>query len=89
MEVGKRTSQKNWSVLFEEKGVSGRYREAISKYWNQTEMAFDKAAEQLDQAWNVYVKQLENTVDSYDIEQIEASIAAAKEIQSFFENIPL
>lgn len=74
---------------FEEKGVSGRYREAISKYWNQTEMAFDKAAEQLDQAWNVYVKQLENTVDSYDIEQIEASIAAAKEIQSFFENIPL
>lgn len=74
---------------FEEKGVSDKYRQAIREYWEQTENAFDQAAEQLDQKWNVYVDQLQNTVDSYDIEQIESSISAAKNIQNFFENIPL
>ena len=74
---------------FEEKGVSDKYRQAIREYWGQTENAFDQAAEQLDQKWNGYVEQLQNTVDSYDIEQIESSISAAKNIQNFFENIPL
>ena len=74
---------------FEEKGVSDKYRQAIREYWEQTENAFDQAAEQLDQKWNGYVEQLQNTVDSYDIEQIESSISAAKNIQNFFENIPL
>lgn len=74
---------------FEEKGVSDKYRQAIREYWEQTENAFDQATEQLDQKWNVYVEQLQNTVDSYDIEQIESSISAAKNIQNFFKNIPL
>lgn len=74
---------------FEEKGVSDKYRQAIREYWGQTENAFDQAAEQLDQKWNGYVEQLQNTVDSYDIEQIESSISAAKNILNFFENIPL
>lgn len=57
--------------------------------WAQTETAFDQAAEQLDQAWTAYVERLQTTVDSYDIEQIETSLTAAKGIQNFFEHIPL
>ena len=53
------------------------------------ETAFDQAAEQLDQAWTAYVERLQTTVDSYDIEQIETSLTAAKGIQNFFEHIPL
>jgi len=45
--------------------------------------------EQLDQAWTAYVERLQTTVDSYDIEQIETSLTAAKGIQNFFEHIPL
>lgn len=36
-----------------------------------------------------YVERLQTTVDSYDIEQIETSLTAAKGIQNFFEHIPL
>lgn len=35
------------------------------------------------------VERLQTTVDSYDIEQIETSLTAAKGIQNFFEHIPL
>ncbi len=84
-----RSVAKKLVSAFEEKGVSDKYRQAIREYWGQTENAFDQAAEQLDQKWNGYVEQLQNTVDSYDIEQIESSISAAKNIQNFFENIPL
>ena len=74
---------------YEEKGVTDQYRKAINEYWAQTETAFDQAAEQLDQAWTTYVERLQTTVDSYDIEQIETSLTAAKGIQNFFEHIPL
>ena len=74
---------------YEEKGVTDQYRKAINEYWAQTETAFDQAAEQLDQAWTAYVERLQTTVDSYDIEQIETSLTAAKGIQNFFEHIPL
>lgn len=85
---------RNQSVLeieyaYEEKGVTDQYRKAINEYWAQTETAFDQAAEQLDQAWTAYVERLQTTVDSYDIEQIETSLTAAKGIQNFFEHIPL
>ena len=74
---------------YEENGVTDQYRTVIKEYWAQTENAFDRAAEKLDQAWTSYVVQLQDTVDNSDIEQDKNSLAAAKGIQNFFKHIPL
>lgn len=84
-----KTVAKKLVSSYEKNGVVDKYRTVINDYWAQTEAAFDQAAEQLDQAWTDYVKRLQGTIDSYDIDQIETSLAAAKEVWNFFERIPL
>lgn len=74
---------------YEENNVVEKYRTEIKAYWDKTENAFDVAAEKLDQEWDNYVSSLHTTVEEYDIEKINESIVALKNVQSFFENIPL
>jgi len=73
----------------EGKDVAAAYRSGISKYWEQTETAFDKAAAKLDEDWNTYVENLRTTVYSYDINEIQSKIAALRFLSDFFDNIPL
>lgn len=80
---------KNIILKFEEKEIAVEYMSGISKYWKQTEIVFDQASAQLDENWNAYVKNLKETVNSYDINEIQNKIIVLKCISDFFDNIPL
>lgn len=76
-------------AALEENNVAAEFRVGISKYWDQTEAAFDQAAAKLDEDWNAYVENLRETINSYDINEIQSKIATLKFLSDFFENIPL
>ncbi len=74
---------------YEENNVMGKYRENIEEYWKNTEKAFNTSAEKLEQDWNTYVETLRNTVNNYDVDEINYNMTTLKNIEVFFENIPL
>ena len=74
---------------FETNKFDDEFRKGIKEYWKQTEDAFNKASEKLDEEWNSYVNNLRDTVNSYDIEEIQRQIAILGNLSSFFDNIPL
>lgn len=74
---------------YEEHNVVEKYRTEINSYWAKTEDAFDKATEKLEEEWDKYVSDLRSTVNDYDVDKINDSIVALKNVESFFENIPL
>lgn len=74
---------------FEDIKVVDQYRDGIAKYWEETETAFNKAAELLDEEWNKYVDTLKTTVNNDEVEEIDNNITMLKKIKSFFKNIPL
>lgn len=77
-------------AVFDENNFSGKFRDGIRQYWNQTEEAFDKAATELDKEWDTYVCNLRDAVNEYDIQEIQHKIASLHYLLSdFFENIPL
>lgn len=74
---------------FDENNFSEKFRDGIRQYWQQTEEAFDKAAAELDNEWDTYVRNLRDTVNDYDIPEIQQRIASLNYLSDFFENIPL
>lgn len=76
-------------AYLEENDANSKFRDGINQYWNQTESAFDQAAAKLDEEWNTYVDTLRQTVNSYDISEIQNKIAVLRFLSDFFENIPL
>lgn len=66
-----------------------KFKDVIDDYWKDTEIAFDASADKLESDWKNYVKDLSDLVNNYDIEEIQHKIELAKELKSFFENIPL
>lgn len=73
----------------EENKIAIKYSEAINEYWNQAKTAFEKAADDLDNTWNEYVSNLEATVSSFDINEIQNRIDTLRKVSDFFDNIPL
>lgn len=76
-------------AAFDENDFSEKFRDGIRRYWKQTEEAFDKAAAELDKEWDTYVRNLRDTVNGYDIQEIQHRIASLNYLSDFFENIPL
>ena len=74
---------------FDENDFSEKFRDRICQYWQQTEEAFDKAAAELDNEWDTYVRNLRDTVNGYDIQEIQHRIASLNYLSDFFKNIPL
>ena len=84
-----KTVAKQIVKTIENENVAEKYRDAISKYWTDSEDAFNQAADKLDQDWNAYVAKLHDTVDEYDVDQIQSKIAELNNLTVFFDNIPL
>ena len=80
---------KKLAKVYEENDLIGKYRDAINEYWVNTDKAFEQATEKLDDEWNNYVSKLRSTVEEYDVDSINENITSLKNIQSFFDNIPL
>lgn len=76
-------------AAIEEKNIAEKYTTGINEYWEQTEKAFTQAAAKLDEDWNAYVKNLRETINSTDINEIKSKINTLKNLSDFFEHIPL
>lgn len=74
---------------YDENGLVEKYRNGIRDYWNNTDDAFVKAAQSLDEEWEKYVDTLRDTVNNYNVEEISNNIVILKNLMVFFENIPL
>ena len=74
-------------AAFDENDFSEKFREGIRKYWEQTENAFDQAAAKLDEDWNDYVNNLRETVNGYDIDELQRKIANLKKTHLIFSRI--
>ena len=72
-----------------ENNVLQEYLNGIEKYWDTTDEAFIKAADELNKKWIEYVNSLEETVKNYNLDELKNNIISIKNIKSFFENIPL
>ncbi|SFF00027.1 dynamin family protein [Trichococcus pasteurii] len=66
-----------------------KFEDIIDDYWKDTEMAFNASADKLESDWKKYLKDLSDIVNNNDIEEIQHKIKLAKDVQSFFDNIPL
>lgn len=80
---------KKFVKSIDEKDVAGMFRKEIENYWDNTEEEFNEAAKSVDEKWEQYVEGLKETVNNYDVEAIKKSIGDLRNIESFFENIPL
>lgn len=76
-------------AAIDENDVVEKFRSAMQDYWKQTTTAFDQAAQELDEEWANYVSNLRNTIESYDVVEIQHNIATLKCLSDFFDNIPL
>jgi len=76
-------------AAFEDNNVTEKFRTGIRDFWNQTELAFDHATKGLDEEWASYVNNLRDTIECYDINEIQHKIAVLKCLSDFFDNIPL
>ena len=74
---------------FDENDFSEKFRDRIRQYWQQTEEAFDKAAAELDNEWDTYVRNLRDTVNGYDIQEIQHRIASLNYLSDFFQEYPV
>ena len=74
---------------FEEQNYISNMNEEIDKYWNETIIGFNLAADSLENEWIKYIKELDKLVNEEDIETIKNKLNMAREIEVFFENIQL
>lgn len=80
---------KKFVKAIEEKEVVESFRKAITEYWNQTTDAFNNAVSVIDDEFNNYVDILRKTVEDYNVESINKKINILRDIEYFFDNIPL
>ncbi|PLT33627.1 dynamin family protein [Bacillus sp. V5-8f] len=61
----------------------------IDKFWNDTQMEFETAADHLEEEWQQKLKELVDEIASYSVEELEANIFKGKKMTDFFESVPL
>ena len=66
-----------------------KFKNVIDDYWEDTEIAFNASADKLDADWKIYVENMSEMINNYDITDLERKILLAKDVKDFFGNIPL
>lgn len=66
-----------------------KFKDVIDGYWKDTEIAFNASADKLESDWKKYIEDISDLVNNFDIEEIQQKIELAKDVKSFFDNIPL
>lgn len=66
-----------------------KYKKAISLFWEDTQKAFEASSDNMEKEWEDYVGNLRGMIENYDVDDIIRRIDVAREIKSFFTNIPL
>lgn len=76
-------------ATIEENKVLDKFIDGIKNYWDETESAFNQAAQKLDEEWDAYVENLREIINEYDIHEIQNKIITLKNLAEFFNSIPL
>lgn len=71
-----------------EEQVLEKIRNNISEYWIDTQIAFDKSADSLDEKWKIYLRDLKKKIKSYDVKKLNDDKADAEKMKNFFQKIP-
>ena len=66
-----------------------KYVNYIDVFWDDTQTAFDKAADNMENEWKEKINNLKGLIDNYDVEDIQDRISKARNLKDFFVNIPL
>lgn len=74
---------------YEKNKVVDKFNEVIENYWNDTKLAFNVAADAMEEKYQEYITDLKEMVKSSNIEQVQEYMKQVEEIKSFFKNIPL
>ena len=87
--LGEKSISKKLVEAFDDKNIAENFREEIRGFWERTLSAFQQAASGLDDEWALYVRNLREAVEGYNITEIQYKMASLKVLSSFFDNIPL
>jgi len=74
---------------YDSKNCLMKYKGSIEKFWDDTEKAFNKAANSLDVEWKQYVETLKEMLSTHDVHEINKKIRMAEEFKNFLSGIPL
>ncbi|MDD4728834.1 MAG: 50S ribosome-binding GTPase [Dysgonamonadaceae bacterium] len=66
-----------------------KFKSSIEQFWAETEVAFNAAADSLENEWKEYVNNLKKMVSTYDVKEIQNRIRMAEEFKNFLLGIPL
>ena len=66
-----------------------QFTKEIDKFWDETEDAYNSAADHLEEEWQNKLKEMDEKVSSYSIEDLKKSIANAEGMIDFLERMPL
>lgn len=65
------------------------FKTSIEQFWSETEVAFNAAADSLENQWKEYANNLEEIVSTYDISEIQNRVRTAEEFKNLLQGIPL
>jgi transcriptional regulator with XRE-family HTH domain len=70
------------------KKIEKTYLKGISKYWDETEAAFEAGADNAEKVWGQHLKDLQRIVDESSLEQLSELIERLGELRTFFLQLP-
>ena len=73
---------------FDEERVLDKLNRTTSKYWIDTQNAFEFAANNLDAEWKKQIEKLRAEINNYDINAINKMKEAIEDLRNFLQNIP-
>jgi len=74
---------------YAKRNVYLKFENSIKEYWNNTEIAFDSASEELELGYLKYIQELKDITMNSDIDELEKKIQNSKEFYDFLGKIPL
>lgn len=84
----KKTVAKKIVKAYSSEGAFEKYSQSMNEYWNDTETAFNQAANNLETNYKEELAELNEKVNEYDIEKLEESVVRANSVLNFFEGMP-
>ena len=78
---------KNLKNAFDKASAFDKCRKNLDKYWDDTIIAFNQAANEMENEWVTFVSDLRTTLNNYDISELKKSINKSENLRSFFDDI--
>ena len=87
--VWKKSLAKQIVKAYDKENALEKYKQILNKFWDDTQIAFDAAADNMEKEWQEKVANLRGLINNYDVDDLLRRIKAAGEMKGFFTDIPL